>query len=116
MADISQIQPRRCTQTITLEDGETTTPAIDLNGTTLIGLRIEGVITNSTITFLVCDTVNGTFTQAIDNSGSPISITVASNKSSPLASVDFEPWQFIKIVAGSAQSGNLTIKVISKPT
>lgn len=115
MANASQFTDRLCTTSTTLANGATKTGVVDLVGTTLCGLIIDGAITNTSITFEVCDTSGGTFRQLLNTSASAVTVTVASNKATGLASSDFEGWRFIKLVAGGAQSGDITIKLQSRP-
>lgn len=118
MSEVSQFQLKRCITPVTLADGTDTTTIADLGGTSICGISVDGTLTNAVVKLLVSDTYGGTYRILNDVSGSDITITLASNKRTNLASIDWDGIEFLKLnTPGGNQTGsNVTINIISKPT
>jgi|GEM_PF-1885983 len=86
--------------------GQTTSTSIDLRGTTLCGLHLPSALTSTTVEFSSSGNGGDTFIKMADGSGSDVSKTIAANKYIPLNPADFAGIQFLRLVFGSAESGD----------
>ena len=100
---------------IDVSDSTTVSDAFDVQYFQLLGL-IFGTMTGTTMTFQVSDTLAGTYVALNDDAGSAYSITIASDKATGLGDVmaALAPFRFIKLVSGSAEAADRTIKVVLK--
>ena len=86
----------------------TTSDVITTGGLSLVGIKLPATFTGTTLTFLMCDTVGGTYV-SVNNSSGPVSYTVAQNKYYAIDPKDFHGIQFLKIVSGSSEASARTI-------
>lgn len=108
------------TKTLTVPNGSTTSNTADLgivDGTSeIVGFIIVGTIISTSMTFKVSD--DGiTFQTLNTQSGSPLSITVASNVNIGLSQdvrAQIGRWRMIQAVMGSTETNGATIKVLVK--
>lgn len=110
---------RRSTKTIeaTIANGQTTSPTIDLNGFTFVGLIIP-TIDAGNITFQVSNAEDGTFVALYDTT--PAAITIAAGVgnfavSDGVLGNALAPWQYLRIVAAVPQTAARTFILVVKP-
>lgn len=97
-----------------IENGATKSSAIDTAGLSLCGILL-GAFTGTTITFEVSDAIDGTFVPLKSGtSGAALSYTVAANTFAAIDPKDFLGVRFLKIVAGSSQAADRTLKLALK--
>ena len=86
-----------------------TSNALNCGGFTLVGLILPATFTGVAITFLVCTTLGGSYSQLCDETGAPITITVAAGNAYAIDPKHLQGFQFIKLVSGSTESAQRTI-------
>jgi len=103
--------------TVTIANGGTTSEAIRMDSYAFGGLILPGTLTSTACTFTVCNTAGGTFVPLADATGAHISITVAASHAIAITGTAGEalaPWAFIKLVFGSAESGDRLVTIVLK--
>jgi hypothetical protein len=101
----------------TILSGQTTSAALHLRDYVLVGLIMPAAFTGTTITFTASDTLGGTYVTIYDSSGAAISATVAASRAIGLTGAEVDavaPWQFVKLVSGSAEGADRIIKAVKK--
>ena len=94
-------------KTAVIPNAGTTSAAIDLQGYTLVGLRVA-TMTGTAITYTMSDTFAGTYV-AVHNSSGAVSTTVADDLYYAVDSNNFKGLQFIKLVSGSSEGAERTV-------
>jgi hypothetical protein len=92
-----------------IANGGTTSAAVDLGGYTLVGLRVA-TMTGVAITYTMSDTFGGTYV-AVHNSSGAVSTTVGDDLYYAVSPDNFRGLQFIKLVSGSAEGAERTVKL-----
>lgn len=92
----------------------TTTDAIGLAGQTVVGFITPHVFASTTITFSMCDTIDGTYITIKDSSGSAVSFTVSTDgyygfKYDQIGA--FLGVRFLKVIGGSSEAANTVVKL-----
>lgn len=99
-------------QTVTIANAGTKSTSIDLVDAITAGIVLPAAFTGTTITFETShDDV--TFQALTDKYGNAVTMTVAQGKSYTLPD-EVAPWPFVKLVSGSAEGGDRTIRVVNK--
>jgi hypothetical protein len=93
----------------------TTTPAIDLGGTSLVGIQLPAAFTGTSISFTVATTLSGTYQGVIDGSGTALSKTIAAGKYLMLDPSEFAGIQFLKIVSSATEAAQRDLILITRP-
>ncbi len=94
---------------ITIGTSTTVSNAIDLGEGALVGLQLPAALTGVAITIQASDAIDGTFS-LVALRGGAFSITVAANTYIALLSEETRGYRFIKLVSGSAEAADRTIK------
>lgn len=98
---------------VTIANGGTASAAIDGRDGALFGFALPAAFTGTTITVTVCDTADGTYQVLEDVYGNAVSLTVEQGKSYTLPN-EIAPWPWFKLVSGSAEAAQRTIRVVRK--
>ena len=114
-ATTGQFQPRLCNDiTVTIANNATESSAADLSGTAFIGMVLLAEFDGTSMTFKV--STDGTTYQPMRNlAGTLATATVAASNSYGIVPSDFAAWRFIKLVAGTAQTGATIITLQTLP-
>ncbi len=116
MADSKQFQSELCfDKTITIADGQTASPAIDLIGTYVVALIIPTGFEGTTLALQGSDSLDGTYYNAYNTAGTQLVPVVAASRYIPFVPSDTASIRFLKLVAGTAQTGAITIKLVTRP-
>lgn len=101
-------------KTVTVANGaQTSDEAALTSGQTLVAIITPGTLTSTAMTFTASDVSGGTFVAVRDVGGaSAYSITVAANYYVPVDPRVFAGARAVKCVAGSAEGGDRTIKLV----
>mgnify|MGYP003403135032 CR=1 FL=1 len=100
--------------TTTIANTETESAVIKLNGLVPVGI-IFGAFTGTTLTFLACDTADGTFVALKSTtSGAALSYTVAQNTYAAIDPTPFQGVGYLKLKSGSAEGATRTLKLSLK--
>jgi hypothetical protein len=102
------------TAVITTSTSQTVSSAVDLGGTTFVGIYTPATLTSTSISFQASHD-NITFSPVENGSGSAISITVSGSEYVPLNPADFAGVQFIKVIAGSNEAADRTFTLALRP-
>lgn len=95
---------------VVIADGEDTSDVIPLNGFCLCGIITPAALTGSAFTFLVSNTVDGTYVPLkVTTSGTAFSQTVAANGYYALDPNIFQGVAFLKIKSGSTEAAERTL-------
>lgn len=88
----------------------TTTPAIPLNGFSLVGITTPATFTGTALTFLVSNALAGTYVPLkTTTSGTALSYTVTTSSYYAIDPKDFAGVAFLKIVSGSTEGAARTL-------
>ena len=104
---------RDFTKTVTIANGQTVSDALSLGGATIVGLITDANITGTSIKFQT-SIDNVTFLDYKGNDDTPavkdveLAVTATTANWYGLNATDFAGVQYIKLVAGTAQSGSDT--------
>ena len=114
-ATTSQFPPRLCNDiTVTIANGATESSAGALGGTALLGMVLPAEFDGTSMTFKV--STDGVTYQTFKNlAGVTATAIVAESNSYGIVANDFAAWRFIKLVAGTAQTGNTIITLQTLP-
>lgn len=103
----------------TILDSATTSNAQDLTERYLVGLYIPSGFDGTAITFTASPTATGTYLAVYDDANTAVAFTVAQSRYVSLGSsaaaraAESLPW--VKLVAGTSQTGDVTITGITVP-
>lgn len=100
--------------TVTIADSATQSGAIDLRGHSLVGLFLPSTFDGTTVTFQTSLTLGGTYVDVQDGTGSAISKTSAASKYVPISPTDFAGVRYLKITAGTSQTGASIITLATR--
>lgn len=100
-------------QAVVIASGATKSGVINLNGLALVGLYLPA-FTGTALTFEACDTADGTFVPVKVSGGSSLSYTIAGSTFVAIDPTPFQGISFLKLVSGSAEGADRTIKCALK--
>ncbi len=113
----SQFQPKVAyeTVTVTIASSTTVSSAIDLNGTTPVGIFLPSTFNGTALTFQASATSDGTYVAVEDGAASAANVTLTATAASkyiaiPAAVQDqLRGLRFLKIVTSTAQADTDTV-------
>jgi hypothetical protein len=102
--------------TATILDSASTSNAVDLSGTSLLGFITDAALDGTAFTFTVSDELAGTYVPLKRMSdGAALVAAVGTSAQYATNPADFASVRFLKIVSGTAQSGAATaIKLVNR--
>lgn len=115
MTSVAEFSPFLAVTTATIANGQTTSSAIDLSGTTLVGIQLPASFTGTSLTFQAATTAGGTYQTVIDGSGTTISRAISQGRYLTLNPIDFAGIQFLKVVSSASEGGQRNLELISRP-
>lgn len=115
MNSVFDYQPYMCKVDATIAISSTTTGAIDLGGTSLVGLQLPASLDATSLSFTVATAIDGTYQTLIESSGSALSATVSAGKYLIVDPADFAGIRYMKIVSNATESAARTIECITRP-
>lgn len=95
---------------LVIANGDQESAAIDLKGSSLVGILLPASFTGTAITFEVASAIDGTYV-ALKTAvgGTALSYTVAQNTYAAIDPKDFSGVRFLKLKSGSAEGGARTL-------
>ena len=101
----NQTQQKLCYDvTPVIAVGQTTSNAVQLGGTTLLAFKTDANLTGANFTFLVSDSLTGTFVPLKDmNTGIALQSQAGTSSQYATQPADFASVEFIKFVMNTAQ-------------
>lgn len=116
MTNKAQFQPRVCSDTtVTILDGQTVSSAAYLEGTSLVAVNIPAGFDGTALTFQVSSdgTTYYDYKKMLD--GTAVVASVGANAAYATLSTDFSGYNYIKLVAGTSQTGDITLTLVTRP-
>jgi hypothetical protein len=101
--------------TATIANGATDSGEIDLAGCTLCGVFLPAEFDGTALKFKAASAAGGTFVAVVDGAGADVSKTCAASKYLPLNPADFAGVRFLKLTAGTAQTGDSVLTLAVRP-
>lgn len=101
---------------VTILDGEDTSNAVDLQGTSLLAFITDANLTGTSFTFLSSDALNGDYLPLKNMSDGAALTSVAGISAQYVTDPsDFASVRFLKFVSGAAQAGaDTVIKLVNR--
>lgn len=97
-------------QSVVIASSATDSAAISCGGLVLCGVKLPATFTGTAISFLMCDTVDGTYVAVKSTtSGTALSYTVAQGTYCAIDPRDFQGISFLKIKSGSTEGAARTL-------
>lgn len=97
----------------TISNGQTKSNSINMSGTLLKTILLPAAFTGSTLTFEVSED-NSTFLPYYNINNMPVTIDISTGRAYGLGAIDFYSIKYLKIVSGSAEAAERTIKLIAR--
>ena len=101
-------------KTLTIASAATESDVLICDNRTPAAIFMTAAFTGTTITIKACDTEGGTYNDVYDTAGSQLSYTVAASQVLSITPADLFGLPFIKLVSGSAEGAERSIKVALK--
>ncbi len=104
--------------TINIALSSTTSGAVDLHGTQLVGLFVPSGFTGTQLTFAIASTPGGVYIPVdIDNtSANPYIVTTAGGKYAPITNPDvFRGARYIEVLSSSNQTSSVILNLATRP-
>lgn len=115
MTQTKDFQARLCNDIVVeIADSATTSSVADLNGTSLVGILIPAGFNGTAITFQVSSD-NETYYNYYNAAGTLVSVTVAASRAVGFQATDFAGFRFLKVVAGTSQTGPSELILQTRP-
>ncbi len=98
-----------------IADGQTSSNAVDLLGTSVLGFITDAGLDGTAFTFTACDTQDGTYLplrRMVD--GNTVAAVLGASGYYATNPADFASVRFLKIVAATSQTGATTIKIVNR--
>lgn len=109
----NQYAPDKYYPTATIAVGQTASEVVDLSGAELAGVFLPATFDGTTLTIQAAPAADGTFV-TVQSAGADYTITTAASKYAPVENLAVTAGlQFIKIVAGTAQSTTDTVLTLA---
>lgn len=116
MAESTQFQPIITSNlTATIADSATESGAVDLSGTTLSAITFPSTFDGADITLKAATTASGTFVDVYDANGLQVTLSGAPSRIVAVEPAKLAGLQYIKLVADTAQTGDTTFTIITRP-
>lgn len=102
---------------LTIANGGTTSEAVQLREYVMVGLLLPATLTSTAITFTASNLEGGTYVDVYDSDGNQVSLIVAASRAIGLSGAEADalaPFEWIKVVCGSAEGAERTIVLVKK--
>ena len=116
MAESTQFQPIITSNlTATILDSATESAAIDLSGTTLTSIAFPSTFDGATVTLKAASAAAGTFVDVYAANGLQLTINASASQIVVIEPAKVAGLQYIKLVADTAQTGDSTLTLMTRP-
>lgn len=102
-------------KTATWTGAGTTSDALYLGDSTVLGIEMPGTFSGTTLAIHGCSTSGGTFAALQDKDAAAWSATVAANKRIYVDPLVTAGWPWIKLVSGSSEAAARTVALLCRP-
>jgi hypothetical protein len=96
-----------------IPNGQTKTASIDTFGVTLVEIELPAAFDGTALTFETSSD-NITFQPYYNINNVPVSITCAQGRNYGIAAQDFFAARYLKIVSNASETGDRTLKLVTK--
>jgi hypothetical protein len=112
----SQFQPELCfDKTLTILDGETASDKIDLVGTYVVAMILPTGFDGAAFQLKASDALDGTFYNVKNTAGNLVAPVVGAEAYVAFEPSDMASIRFLQVVADTSQTGDVTIKLATRP-
>jgi hypothetical protein len=117
MPKSTDFQPTVCYDlSAIIANGQTTSGAVDLLGTVLVGIIMPGTFTGTSLKFQTSSSLTGTYQNVYDGAaGADYSVTVAAGKYVAVDPTKLRGVRFLQIVSNSTEGQADTLGLVTKP-
>lgn len=98
----------------TIDSGETTSAAVDMDGTHPVAIITPAALTGTSLTFTVSHD-GATYNALYDQYGTQVTVVVAASRYIPLDPATFAGIRHLKLVSGSSEAAARNIIVVGRP-
>lgn len=105
---ISAFQGLNAAQAVQIANAASGSSAIDCLAMVLVGIKFPAAFTGTTVTFEMCDTIDGTYVPVYNSSGQ-VSYTIAQGRYYAIDPKDLQGIRFLKIKSGSTEGAARTL-------
>lgn len=111
-----QFQGKVCSDlTVTILDGQTESDGVQLGGTSLVAIDIPAGFDGTALTFQVSSDGTNYKTYKRMSDGAAVAAVVGADAAYAAGYFDFGGYEWIKLVAGTSQTGDITITLKTRP-
>ena len=116
MAESTQFQPVLTSNLNTIiANGATESGAIDLSGTTLSAIAFPAEFDGNALTLKASTSANGTFVDVYEATGVALTIQGGASRIVTIEPARMAGLQYIKLIADTAQTGDSTLTLMTRP-
>lgn len=123
IAAASNFQPKVSyeTVTVTIADSTTVSNAIDLHGTTPVGIFLPSTFDGTTVKFQASTAIDGTYVAVEDGAGTPAEITLTTSAASKYVAISaamqeqLRGLRYVKLVTGTQSTTNTILTLALRP-
>jgi len=101
--------------TTTIASGQTVSDAINLSGTTVVGISFPAALTSTSISFQSATAEGGLYQPVMDESGANVSYIAEQGKYLTIHPAVLTGVRFLKIVAGTVEASSRSLDLVAKP-
>lgn len=112
----SQYQSELCFDKIlTILDGETLSNAVDLVGTYVVAMIVPTGFSGTALQIKASNALDGTFYDVKNTAGTPVVPTIEAESYIAFEPSNMASIRFLKVESDTTQSGNIEIKLATRP-
>lgn len=100
---------------VTIGDGETISSAVDIFGTSVVGVIVPAGFAGTEITFLAATTESGNYYAVKNSSDSAVTLTCQADAYYVFYPSDLAGVRYLKLVAGTTQTEDVILTLITRP-
>lgn len=115
MQNVSDYPSFLSSVTAAIASGQTVSEAVDLAGTTLVGIQLPVALTGTALSFQAATSLGGAYQQMIDGNGNALSKTVSQGKFLTLSPAEFAGVQFLKVVSNASEGASRALELVTRP-
>ena len=100
--------------TATIASSGTVSAAVDLAGTSLVGIQLPAAFTGTSLGFQAATSLAGTYQAVIDGSGAALTKNISQGKYLLLDPTEFAGIQYLKVVSGSTEASARDLILVTR--
>lgn len=107
--------PLRYDSIALIQDGETLSNAIDLHGTSLVGLSVPAGFSGSQLSIYSAISFDGTYRVVKNINGTAATMTCVADEHIALVPFDLASVRYVKVLSNVSQVGDCEITLVTRP-